>query len=289
MKLFVTDLDYTLLNSNKEISSGNLMALKKLEENNVKFVFASGRSYDDICEIKNKYGLVCPVIGLNGAQIIGEDGNVINKSIIPLNDVLPIISFCNKHNLIYRIFTNNLTFINQSNNLVYELFELAKDKAKKLDDLLKGAQIYYDSLFKKSVKVNNLALYLQKNKFEIYKVEVTTSQTEILKMLHNFISKNKKLYVTSSYSKNLEITRGHTDKGNAIKILAEFMKIQLKDVAAIGDNLNDKPMIEAAGIGIAMGNALDEVKRVSNYITKHYDDDGVAHIINTILERRKIS
>lgn len=285
MKLFITDLDFTLLNSKKEISENNLTALKRLEDNNIKFAFASGRSYYNICEIRDKYELVCPIIGLNGAQIISEKGEVISKVLLSLEDILPIISFCEEHNLIYRIFTDTLTYINETENLIYELFDLAKSKHDDSSDIQLGAQIYYDSLFKKSVKMDNLKSYLEKNNPEIYKMEITTSKLDLLKEAKDLANKNTSINVTSSYSLNLEITKQSIDKGHAINVLSEFMKINIKDVVAIGDGLNDRTMIEEAGIGIAMENAVDKVKSVSDYVTKNYEDDGVAHIINKLLEK----
>ena len=65
-------------------------------------------------------------------------------------------------------------------------------------------------------------------------------------------------------------------KTNAIQLLIEKYGIRQDEIIAIGDNYNDKSMIEFAGMGIAMGNAPDEIKKVANYITDTNNNEGVA-------------
>ena len=65
-------------------------------------------------------------------------------------------------------------------------------------------------------------------------------------------------------------------KTNAIQLLIEKYGIQQEEIIAIGDNYNDKSMIEFAGMGVAMGNAPDEIKKVANYITDTNNNEGVA-------------
>ncbi|WP_027107534.1 Cof-type HAD-IIB family hydrolase [Lacticigenium naphthae] len=78
----------------------------------------------------------------------------------------------------------------------------------------------------------------------------------------------------------LEVLPKDVDKGNGIAKLVEILGIQQSEVMAIGDQENDLAMIEYAGIGVAMGNAIDSVKRAAQYITEDYQNDGVAVAIN---------
>ena len=72
-------------------------------------------------------------------------------------------------------------------------------------------------------------------------------------------------------------------KWNALKALCESLNIDLKDTIAIGDNQNDKEMLENSAVGIAMGNAAQDIKDISNYVTKNFDEDGVAYAINNYI------
>ena len=69
-------------------------------------------------------------------------------------------------------------------------------------------------------------------------------------------------------------------KGNAILGLCKYLRIDMKDVIAIGDEVNDVPMVEVAGLGVAMENAFEEVKKVAKEITKSNVENGVAYILN---------
>jgi hydroxymethylpyrimidine pyrophosphatase-like HAD family hydrolase len=67
-------------------------------------------------------------------------------------------------------------------------------------------------------------------------------------------------------------------------VVCQQLGITMEEVAAIGDSLNDFAMIRAVGLGIAMGNAQEELKAVSRYVTQSNDEDGVAIAIRTILQ-----
>ena len=82
--------------------------------------------------------------------------------------------------------------------------------------------------------------------------------------------------VTSSTANNLELNIASAHKGNALKRFAEHLGLTLANCMAFGDGMNDFTMVEAAGLGVAMANAEDEVKRVAKDVTLSNDEDGVA-------------
>ena len=84
--------------------------------------------------------------------------------------------------------------------------------------------------------------------------------------------------VSGGYS-NLEFTRKGADKGRALEKLCTLIDVDINQTIAIGDSLNDLTAIEAAGVGIAMGNAMPEVKRVADDVTATNDQVGVAEAI----------
>jgi Cof subfamily protein (haloacid dehalogenase superfamily) len=89
--------------------------------------------------------------------------------------------------------------------------------------------------------------------------------------------------VSSSVPRNVEINREDATKGRALLALAKHLGLRREQVMAFGDGLNDIAMIENAGVGVAMGNAVDEVRRVADKITATNDEDGVAAVIETLL------
>ena len=89
--------------------------------------------------------------------------------------------------------------------------------------------------------------------------------------------------VTSSTSYNLEIGGENTSKANALKEFASISGIPLERVMSFGDSPNDMAMISESGFGVAMGNALPEVKEAADYVTSSCDDEGVSRAIKTLL------
>jgi Cof subfamily protein (haloacid dehalogenase superfamily) len=91
------------------------------------------------------------------------------------------------------------------------------------------------------------------------------------------------LYVTQTSDRWLEIMHPDVSKANALKFITERLGIQPEEVLAIGDNHNDIEMLRFAGLGIAMGNAHEEVKSVADYVTLKNTEDGVAVALEKFL------
>lgn len=90
--------------------------------------------------------------------------------------------------------------------------------------------------------------------------------------------------ITSSSISNIEINHESVNKANGLKLVCERLGITFDNVVAIGDNLNDKSMLEAAQIGVAMNNAIPEIKEIADFITTSNESDGVANVINHVLK-----
>ncbi|KLI75758.1 MULTISPECIES: Cof-type HAD-IIB family hydrolase [Lacticaseibacillus] len=93
------------------------------------------------------------------------------------------------------------------------------------------------------------------------------------------------LHVSASEHTNLELIPKHVDKANAVRELQEKTGIAPDHTIAFGDGLNDLGMLQAAGVSVAMGNAVPEVKRVARYVTDTNVDDGVAHFLTEFFEK----
>ena len=87
------------------------------------------------------------------------------------------------------------------------------------------------------------------------------------------------LLVTNSNPTTLEITAGGASKGQALAALCAHLGIDIQDTMAFGDRDNDADMLLASGIGVAMGNAVPELKAVADFVTRSNDEDGIAHAI----------
>jgi Cof subfamily protein (haloacid dehalogenase superfamily) len=117
---------------------------------------------------------------------------------------------------------------------------------------------------------------------DVLKVLLVCDNHDEVKSLEVNFSKFKDLTVVSSANRLLDIMASNISKGNALKILSDKLRVNLNEVIAFGDNYNDIEMLKCAGMSVAMGNAVQEVKKIAKYITKSNDEDGIAYAINNI-------
>ncbi len=91
------------------------------------------------------------------------------------------------------------------------------------------------------------------------------------------------LEITSSSTSNIEVNDRNVNKASGLKVICERLGITFDNMIAIGDSLNDKSMIEVAQIGVAMDNAIPEIKKTADVITDSNESDGVAKVIDHVL------
>jgi Cof subfamily protein (haloacid dehalogenase superfamily) len=92
---------------------------------------------------------------------------------------------------------------------------------------------------------------------------------------------SQRLNIVTSSSWSVDVTHYHANKGNALRLLAHELDISLHQTLAIGDSFNDLSMFAVAGLSVAMGNAVPEVKNYATYLAPSNDKDGVAWALET--------
>ena len=255
IKLFVSDIDGTLLISGKDPSQKNIEAIHKMAEAGIIFTIATGRMYDAAFPIAKKIGINVPIITYNGALIKSSNGEIIHSEYLPPEVVTEIINFFEQKNTHLQSYSNGI--------LRYP----AKNKFSKLyEDLQKvsGDAVGWDGLknFTDNVlKLLGISETAEKN------LEITAE------LLEKF---GDKISATRSAPLFAEIMNKGVSKAAAVKILAKKYNIDKSEIAAIGDGDNDLEMLKAAGLSIAMGNATDKVKSSCDVITSTCEDDGLA-------------
>ena len=263
-KLIAIDMDGTLLNDKKQISPDNYEAIQKARESGVKVVLASGRPLVGFKRYLEELDLVSEdeyVVAFNGAIVQSSGGNkIISKTALDLED--------------YK-----------------DLYELSKELKVNIHALTETTVIS-----PKDSKYTRLESEMNLIHCEIIDVEDVPLDTSILKVM--FIDDPKiideivdmipetvsgKYTIVRSAPFFLEFLHKEVNKGSGVSALAEKLNIKQEEVICIGDAGNDMHMIKYAGLGVAMGNAFPEIKRVSDFITKTNNQDGVAHVINKFI------
>lgn len=257
IKLVVSDMDGTLLDSNHELATSFFDTYNKLKEKNILFMAASGRQYFSIA---NKF---TPI--LDDITIIAENGAFIKRNntellveaidITLLKDVIEhartlpdtYIVLCGK----------NGAYIEQDSEIFINYFKEFYSRYFLVDDVLKDNS---DSFFK-------IAIY------NPYGAEAN--------LYPNFEQFKNDLQVKISGEFWVDIMPFNINKGNAINYIQKLHNISKEETLVFGDYLNDIEMFEEAGVSIAMENAHPKLKAIATQITKSNNDNGVLDILNS--------
>lgn len=287
--LIAIDLDGTLLNSNGIMSNETKETLQKINDKDIKIVLASGRMVDSIKTISNEIGNQKYLIAGNGAIVYDiEKQEILYKNYLKKEKVLDVIKICEENSIYYNIYTENelLTTALKYNVLYYHKENANREEKDRM----------------KISIVNNMYDYVLNSKRDDY-LKITICDED--KMIFNSIIRKIKqikeidvLDVEHMSRKNItqgtetielnysytEVSAQNVDKWEAINYIMKQENIHKDHVIAIGDNINDKKMIENAGLGIAMVGSTPVVTEIANIITsENNNQDGVAKELKKII------
>lgn len=274
-KLVCVDMDGTLLNSRKIVSNINKSAIRRAHQLGVNIVVTTGRVYENAAFYSKLIGVKSPVIASNGAIIKDKNSdNIIYKKSLGIEKIKEIISICNKHKVGVNFNTHD-SFICGS-RFVYMLVSRLFLKSMGLSNKGKLNIEYVNGSCKLIDKVEQCYN-------DIIKCEIIHINQRKISTLKKELRELKNIEVVGSSKHNIEITAKFVSKGKAVEILANHYRIQRQEIITIGDSENDLSMIEYGGLGVAMGNASEEIKSKADYITDTNDNDGVAKVINKFI------
>ena len=132
--------------------------------------------------------------------------------------------------------------------------------------------------------VSDLPGFIRKNQFSAEKIYMMFNDMELRERIKREYESNEAFLTTASMDNLVELNAPTADKGNALLALADILQIPHDQTMACGDHLNDAAMLKKAGFSVAMGNAVPEIKDLCDFVTKTNEEDGVAYVIEKILE-----
>ena len=115
-----------------------------------------------------------------------------------------------------------------------------------------------------------------------HKIQIIGETDEVIAIEQILKEKFPHLSICRSHANFLEVMHKSATKGNAVRFLEDYFHVKMEECVAFGDNFNDLDMLESVGLGVAMGNAPDEIKQAANRVTTSHNDDGIALILNEI-------
>ncbi|MCQ2467676.1 MAG: Cof-type HAD-IIB family hydrolase [Clostridia bacterium] len=271
IKLIASDLDGTALNSGK-LSLANKEAISKATKLGYSFVVSTGRAlyavpkdFYDIDEFE--YAITC-----NGACISNvRTGEVLRRFNVEVEDVKKLVEISKKYDVTFEVFTHG------SRGHIDKTYH---------DDPVKYGMLpgLVDYIRTSRAPEDNIYDYIEKNIDSVDNFAFVTPTKEI----HDSIVEDVKrlcpnTLMVISEPQWVEVMNINSGKGKGVRYLAEYLGIDMSEVACIGDGDNDIEMLELAGTSIAMGNASIGCKETADYVTLDVDNDGVAHAIDNII------
>lgn len=284
IKLIATDMDGTLLNAAHEISQENQEAIKFAQEHGITVVIATGRAFYEANTPVAETDLKVPYICLNGAEVRDETFNIMSTSHLNHSLVSKITSTLKEKDIYYQVYTNRGIYTENPQRDLEIYIDIAERAGQKAD------VEKIENSIQKRIDNGTLKIVDNYDKIEdipgelIMKILAFDSDLEKIDLVGQELAQSPNIAVSSSSRGNLEITHSDAQKGIALSTIAKQLGIDLKDVMALGDNLNDVSMLERVGYSVAMDNAAPEVKTVAKYVTDSNENSGVGKAIKKFLK-----
>lgn len=269
-KILFTDLDGTLLDSQKNISPEDLDAIKQLTASGHKFVISTGRPIQSAVKIAQKYGWLGEgyyISSYNGGLIYDcSTGEAIIRRPIPLPYVRHILDEAYKAGLHAHTYD--------------DVYVVSERDTKELRDYSKAIMVPYTI-------VKDVTEYLNQEPIKV--IVISHDSHSVLDKFRDHMAPWCEGKLTTVFSSPilLEFENPLSTKGFSVEFMCRHFNIPIEDSIAAGDEENDVSMIKAAGIGVAMINGTDKTKAAADYITENDNDhSGISEIIyKFILER----
>ena len=281
--IIALDLDGTLLDSAKNLSPGNFAALEAAAEAGWEIVPTTGRFYGGMSDVIRQLPFVHYAITINGAAVMqiervaegpvgGSSGNepalkTLCSAEIPWPLAVDIMAWLDRLPVIYDCYMDNQAFMTEALKA-------------KVDEVIEDPKIrkMFHELRQPVPELKDFVMaYCRANSINVQKIQFFTADMELRKKLLTEIPEVfAGILATSSSPQNIELNFKDANKGQALLALADTLGVSHEKTIAFGDGLNDVSMLRAAGLGIAMENADDEIKEAADWVTASCDEDGVA-------------
>ena len=275
MKILFTDLDGTLLTDDKRILDEDMKSIEGMLARGHKLVLCTGRPLTSAKLLAQKYGFDKPgffLVSFNGGLIYdyATEKSILTRR-ISVDDVKFIMDRAHARGMHAHTYAGDLVVSEHETEQLKTYCRLMQMDYVVVDDIRK----YYGSaevtsgnaptvpinvVVKPPIKVNIITPFDHDSLVEF--------RAEMRKTTEG------KLFDVFSKPEMLEFSHMKSNKGDAVRFMADFYKIPLSDTVAVGDEENDCPMIEAAGVGVAMANASPVAKAVADYVTTADNNHG---------------
>ena len=253
-KTIITDLDRTLLKTDKSLSEYTISILKKCREKEMNLIIASARPLRNVTNYMKLLDLDIMVLS-NGSRVVNN--NIESYHLIKKDSAKKILEFLDK---------------NKEHTLIIETLDMAYS----------NKQVSY----LETILTNNLSDVISEK--DILKIIIEIKDEETLKKLIPYLNEDVYYTIANGIGHVIQIMNKKATKWNGIKKILKLNNLDSKECIYFGDDNDDVTPLQKSGLGVCPENAIDECKKVSDYICKSNDEDGVAHFIEEFILKEEI-
>jgi Cof subfamily protein (haloacid dehalogenase superfamily) len=258
MRLVAFDLDGTLVGRDLVVRPRVREAISRMRKAGIQGCIVTGRMYRAAVGYTRELEFEAPLICYQGAAIVDPTtDDVLRDTPLDPDTVAEVLTVAGDAHVHLQLYRNDLYYAEQENRFSDLYASLAGVEPVVVPSL---REAFAFSPATKAVAIDDPPRA----------AEMAALFTQRL---------NSHAYVTRSYPEFVEILNPRVDKGEALRFVAARLGVAMDDVVAIGDSWNDAPLLEAAGFGIAMGSAPDELRRVAKAVVGDVETDGVAEAL----------
>ncbi len=271
IRCIALDLDRTTLNSAGQLSERNRKAMEQAIESGIQIAVASGRSLDSLPAAVLEIPGIRYAITSNGAAVYDlEERTCLRQYKLTAEAVRDILRWT------------------EEADVTFEAFIDGKPYAEKdyVEDPVRFGAMPQSIPYIQGTRepVENMRHFIQRHEEELDCIDVVVKSEEYKRQLWKILEKQAcHVYITSSVKQLLEISDVNAGKDAAARFLIEYLGMTREELAGFGDGHNDSGLLEFAGIGFAVENAVEECRKAADRIVSSNDGDGVAEGIEYIL------
>ncbi len=270
IRLIALDLDGTLLDSQKYLSPGNRRALLKCIQKGIEVVPCTGRIWSGVPDFIREFPGIRYAITVNGAVV--EDiyeKKILDERKLNWQQTVEILELAGHFQTMYDV------YIDGSGWGEARFMERMEDY---------GISPVIRKMIKETRRVvPNVIEEVKMRACSVEKINYFFGDLQERQRAREALLLRGDVLVSSSFPNNLEINAPGAAKGEALLRLAKKLGIEPQQTMGFGDGENDLTLIQKAGIGVAMGNAVESLKEEANYVTSTNDEDGVAAALEHLL------
>lgn len=274
-RLLAIDVDGTLVNSRDELTPGTVAALRRAAESGVRVVLATGRRYSRALPLVAPLGIDAPLVTASGALIkCPSDHRTLYQAAFDRGDLCRMLDVVQRHGFDAVLYADTFEqgFDYYCRTLQVEQPELAEYFA-----LNPGCHCLRADLFSNPPE-GIFAGFAMGTRPQMSTLEAALEAVLPGRLYtHVLRSPRYRGYMC-------EIAPAGATKWSGIQRVAAAWQINAAEICAVGDDVNDIPMIGAAGLGVAMGNAVEAVKAAADRIAPAHDDEGLVHVVSWLLD-----